>query len=95
LRARSALIQGVFLGAIGIGVLAFTIYRTHVLQTPEAGLMGVFCIGALLINVIAVILLLPHRKGDANVCAVWLFSRNDVLGKLMAFGDTVFLRCIT
>ena len=83
LRARSALIQGIFLGAMGIGVLAYTIYRTQVLQTPEAGLMGGFGIGALLINVIAVILLLPHRKGDANVRAVWLFSRNDALGNIL------------
>lgn len=83
LRARSALIQGIFLGAMGIGVLAYTIYRTQVLQTPEAGLMGGFGIGALLINVIAVILLIPHRKGDANVRAVWLFSRNDALGNIL------------
>jgi cation diffusion facilitator family transporter len=83
LRARLALIQGVFLGVMGIGVLAYTIYRTQVLQTPEAGLMGGFGIGALLINVIAVIILLPHRKGDANVRAVWLFSRNDALGNIL------------
>jgi len=83
LRARSALIQGIFLGAIGTGVLAYTVYRTHVLQIPEIGLMGGFGIGALLINVIAVILLLPHRKGDANVRAVWLFSRNDALGNIL------------
>ncbi|CAD6517719.1 Cation efflux protein [metagenome] len=83
LRARSALIQGIFLGAIGIGVLAYTVYRTQVLQIPESGLMGGFGIGALLINVIAVMLLLPHRKGDANVRAVWLFSRNDALGNIL------------
>jgi len=83
LRARSALIQGIFLGAMGISVLAYTVYRTQVLQIPEAGLMGGFGFGALLINVIAVILLLPHRKGDANVRAVWLFSRNDALGNIL------------
>lgn len=83
LRARSALLQGIFLGVMGIAVLGYTIYRTQVLHTPEAGLMGVFGIGALLINVIAVIILLPHRKGDANVRAVWLFSRNDALGNLL------------
>ncbi len=91
LRARSALIQGIFLGAMGIGVLAYTIYRTQVLQTPEAGLMGGFGIGALLINVIAVILLLPHRKGDANVRAVWLFSRNDALGNILVIIATGFV----
>jgi len=83
LRARSALIQGIFLGVMGISILAYTIYRTQVLQTPEAGMMGVFGIIALLINILAVVVLLPHRKGDANVRTVWLFSRNDALGNIL------------
>ena len=83
LRARSALIQGIFLGVMGIAILANTIYRTQVLHTPEAGLMGIFGFIALLINVIATIILLPHRKGDANIRAVWLFSRNDALGNIL------------
>ena len=83
LRARSALIQGIFLGAMGVAILVYTIYRTQVLETPEAGLMGGFGFIALLINVIAVVILLPHRKGDANVRAVWLFSRNDALGNIL------------
>ncbi|RDJ31216.1 MAG: cation transporter [Crenarchaeota archaeon] len=82
-RANSALIQGIFLAAMGISVLAYTIYRTQVLSTPEAGLMGVFGIVALLINIIAVVVLIPHRKGDANVRAVWVFSRNDALGNIL------------
>lgn len=83
LRARSALIQGIFLGAMGISILAYTIYRTQVIHTPEAGLMGIFGFIALLINIVAAIVLLPHRKGDANVRAVWLFSRNDALGNIL------------
>lgn len=27
-------------------------------------------------------MLIPHRKGDANMRAVWLFSRNDAIGNL-------------
>lgn len=79
-RARSALIQGIFLGAMGVGVLAHTAYRVLVLHTPEAELMGVLGIIALVINIIAIVVLLPHRRGDSNVRAVWLFSRNDALG---------------
>ena len=82
-RARSALIQGIFLGAMGIAVLANTIYRTQVLHTPQAELMGIFGFVALLINIIAAIVLIPHRKGDSNVRAVWLFSRNDALGNIL------------
>jgi len=36
-------------------MLAYTIYRTQVLHTPESGLMGVFGFITLLINIIAVI----------------------------------------
>lgn len=79
-RARSALIQGLFLGALGLGVLASTIYRMVVQLPPEAELMGLFGIIALVVNVLAALVLIPHRAGDANVRAVWLFSRNDAIG---------------
>lgn len=81
-RARSAFIQGLFLGAMGIAVLVSTAYRVLVLHTPEAELMGILGFIALVINIVAVIVLLPHRSGDANVRSVWLFSRNDALGNL-------------
>lgn len=79
-RARSALIQGLFLGVLGLGVLGNTAYRVLVQQPPEAELMGLFGIIALAVNVAAALALIPHRAGDANVRAVWLFSRNDAIG---------------
>jgi Co/Zn/Cd efflux system component len=79
-RARSALIQGLFLGTLGIAVLANTAYRVLVLHTPEAELMGLFGLIALAVNIAAAAVLVPHRAGDANVRAVWLFSRNDAIG---------------
>lgn len=79
-RARAALIQGFFLGVLGIGVLVSTIYRVVVQQTPEAGLMSVLGALALVVNITAALVLMSHRTGDANVRAVWLFSRNDAIG---------------
>lgn len=79
-RARSALIQGIFLGVLGLGVLAATAYRVLVLNQPDAELMGIFGAIALVVNVAAAAVLIPHRTGDANVRAVWLFSRNDAIG---------------
>lgn len=81
-RARSALIQGVFLGLLGLGVLATTAYRVFVMHAPESEIMGVLGAIALLVNIAAVLVLLPHRAGDANVRAVWLFSRNDAIGNV-------------
>ena len=79
-RARSALIQGMFLGLLGLGVLASTGYRVLVLNQPDSELMGIFGAIALVVNVAAAVVLIPHRTGDANVRAVWLFSRNDAIG---------------
>ena len=79
-RARSALLQGLFLGALGVGVLANTAYRVLVMSQPEAELMGLFGLVALAVNVAAALVLIPHRTGDANMRAVWLFSRNDAIG---------------
>ncbi len=81
-RARSALIQGIFLGLLGLGVLGTTAYRVLVLYQPEAEMMGLFGAIALAVNVAAAAVLIPHRSGDANVRAVWLFSRNDAIGNL-------------
>lgn len=81
-RARSALLQGLFLGALGCGVLANTAYRVLVLNQPAAELMGLFAAVALVVNVAAALALVPHRAGDANVRAVWLFSRNDAIGNI-------------
>lgn len=79
-RARSALIQGLFLGALGFGVLGNTIWRVFAQQQVEAELMGMLALVALAVNVGAALVLIPHRAGDANVRAVWLFSRNDAIG---------------
>jgi Co/Zn/Cd efflux system component/copper chaperone CopZ len=81
-RAKAALLQGIFLGLLGLGVLAMTAYRVLVLHQPEAELMGILGLIALGVNVAAAVILLPHRHGDANMKAVWLFSRNDALGNL-------------
>jgi Co/Zn/Cd efflux system component/copper chaperone CopZ len=79
-RARSALIQGLFLGALGLSVLATTAYRVLAQQQPAAEMMGVLGAIALVVNVAAAVVLIPHRAGDANARAVWLFSRNDAIG---------------
>ena len=81
-RARSALVQGLFLGALGLGVIGSTVYRVLVVRSPEAEMMGALAVVALVVNVVAALLLMPYRAGDANARAVWLFSRNDAVGNL-------------
>jgi len=45
-------------------------------------MMGILGAVALAVNVAAALVLIPHRTGDANARAIWLFSRNDALGNL-------------
>lgn len=81
-RAKAALLQGIFLGLLGLGVLIVTAYRVLVVHQPEAELMGILGLIALGVNVAAAVVLIPHRHGDANARAVWLFSRNDAIGNI-------------
>lgn len=79
-RAHAALVQGVFLALMGLGVLAVTIYRVFIAQVPEALVMGSLGLIALIVNAACAMILLRYREGDANVRAIWLFSRNDAIG---------------
>ena len=90
-RARSALIQGVFLGTLGLGVLATTVWRVFTQTMPDPTLMGLFGIVALVVNILAVLPLMKFRKGDANMRAVWLFSRNDAIGNAAVVVAAVFV----
>ena len=81
-RAKTAWLQGVSLALLGLGVLGNAVYRSFVRDLPDAGVMGVLGGIALVVNVVSAVLLVPHRHGDANARAVWLFSRNDALGNV-------------
>ena len=81
-RAKAALIQGIFLALLGFGVIGSTVYRVFVENEPQTMLMAGFAMVAFVVNVLAAVVLIPHRKGDANMRAVWLFSRNDAIGNL-------------
>ena len=48
--------------------------------------MGGIGVVALGVNVNAALLLSRFREGDANVRAIWLFSRNDALANVAVIG---------
>ena len=82
LRASAAMAKGISLAAMGVWVLATTIYQTFVLGIPDEVVMGAVGIAACIANVTCALLLLRYRNGDANVRSVWLCSRNDAIGNL-------------
>jgi len=81
-RARIALAQGIFLMTLGLGVIGVAFWRALTAVAPDADLMGGIGIIALVINVASAFVLSRFREGDANVRAVWLFSRNDALANV-------------
>lgn len=92
-RARAATFKGLSLAAMGLGVLGATLWRTLVLETPEAFVMSGVGVLALAANLASVAILFRWRDGDANVRSVWLCSRNDAIGNVavVAAGGAVWL----
>jgi cation diffusion facilitator family transporter len=85
LRTRSmvALAKGASLFLMGLWVLGSTLYRVFTDGVPEARVMGIVALLALLANVGSVLILMRYRDGDANVRSVWLCSRNDAIGNVV------------
>lgn len=81
-RARVALVQGLFLAAMGLAVLGAALMRLAGGGVPDEAVMGWAGAGALLVNLAAAAVMMRHRGGDASARAVWLFSRNDALNNL-------------
>ena len=72
-RAAAALIKGLAMLGFGLLVLAGTLYNAVSGASPEAQVMGVIGVLALLANLAAALLLFRFRRGDANRRA----DRND------------------
>jgi Co/Zn/Cd efflux system component len=81
-RANAALFKGVSLAALGLWVLASTVWQVFLDDVPEPLTMGIVGLLALAANLLSVLLLLRFRDGDANVQSVWLCSRNDAIGNI-------------
>lgn len=81
-RARAALLKGATLAALGLYILAITVWAIWNGRTPEAEVMGIVGIVALLANAGVAIMLYRYRSGDANMRSVWICSRNDAIGNI-------------
>ncbi|MBI1425669.1 MAG: cation diffusion facilitator family transporter [Gammaproteobacteria bacterium] len=88
-RNRAALTNGGLELIIGIGILIEAISKLFIDVIPQADVMGVFGVAALLVNTVCFVMLRQFRQGDINLRAVWICSRNDMLaniGVLVAAG---------
>ena len=81
-RAAAAFAKAASLGAFGIWILSSAVIHGFSPIAPIAEIMGSVGLAALLANVVSAVLLFRFRGGDANLCSVWLCSRNDALGNI-------------
>ncbi|WP_235536678.1 cation transporter [Phenylobacterium sp. Root700] len=78
-RAGAALIKSASLAAMAAGILCFAIWRALSGATPEAGVISGLGLFGAAANLLAALLLVRYRNGDANVRSVWLCTRNDMI----------------
>jgi Co/Zn/Cd efflux system component len=78
-RAGAALIKSASLAVMAIGILGFAIWRAATGATPEGGVISGLGLFGAAANLLAALLLVRYRNGDANVRSVWLCTRNDMI----------------
>jgi Co/Zn/Cd efflux system component len=78
-QTRAALLKGIIMAGFGVGVLVEVATKLAWGLVPEAGIMWVVALVALLANTSVLLLLWRHRADDVNMRAAWLCSRNDVI----------------
>src|SRR3954469_13927353 len=79
-RARAALLKGGTLIVFAMWVLGSTAWHALHGTLPQAEVMGVVGVAALLANGGVALMLYRFRSGDANMRSVWICSRNDAIG---------------
>jgi len=85
-RATVALLKGLSLALMAAVVLGGSVYRVFVTAQPDEVVMGTVGLLAFAVNLVAALLLMRWRDGDANVRSVWLCSRNDAIGNVGVIG---------
>ncbi|RIV85745.1 cation transporter [Aurantiacibacter zhengii] len=88
-KAGAAMLKGVVILALGVGIAVNVVVRIQSGVPPSSTLMLVFGALALLANLVCLRLLTRFRNQDVNMASTWECSRNDVInncGVLLAAG---------
>ena len=81
-RAKAALFKGASMAVFGVWIIGSAVYRATIGSVPDAEVMGVIGMLALLVNVVVAVMLYRYRGGDSNMRSIWLCSRNDAVGNV-------------
>jgi Co/Zn/Cd efflux system component len=78
-RSNAALFKSATLILVAVATLGWATWRTLVGVAPEGLAISGFGLFGVIANLMAALLLVRYRQGDANVRSVWLCTRNDML----------------
>ena len=78
-RTSAAMIKGASLGLMAAGILGLAVYRAIAGVQPDGGAISGLGLFGAVANLVAALLLMRYRDGDANVRSVWLCTRNDLI----------------
>ena len=81
-KIHAATLSGWLQAGIGLLVIVDVIRRFIYGSEPASILMMGMGVIALIANVICLILISKHRKGEVHMRASWIFSKNDVIANL-------------
>src|SRR5690349_17715699 len=81
-RARAAAAKGSTLIVFALWVVGNTAWQAVHGTLPQADVMGIVGVAALIANGGVAVLLYRYRGGDANMRSVWICSRNDAIGNV-------------
>jgi len=81
-KGRAALLNGYLQLSLGLLVLIDVVRRIFQGSEPQSELMVTIGLLALVINMICFAMLYQFRKGDVNLKASWICSRNDMLANI-------------
>jgi len=93
-RAKSALLNGYLQSMLGMLILVDVGRRIWMGSEPQPQLIFSIALLALAVNIISFAFLYQHRKGDVNLKASWICSRNDMfanVGVLISAGLVAWL----
>lgn len=78
-RSGAAYIKSASLALMAVGILALAVWRAATGAIPEGGAISGLGLFGAAANLVAALLLVRFREGDANVRSVWLCTRNDLI----------------
>ena len=86
IRAKASLIKGFIMLLLGFFVVYKSILKIIMPTVPQAEIITLLGVAALIANLVSFLLLMNRRKEDINVRSAWICSRNDVTANVAVIG---------